>query len=77
MEILEKAVQQPGIFTDPAPVIAIKEYNAQSVTYGAMVWCGSADYWNLKFTINRQLSALCRETGITFYAPELRVQLEK
>ena len=77
MEILNKAIQKEGVFQDPAPVIAIKEYNAQNVVFGAMVWCATEDYWDLKFSINRELSALCREAGITFYAPKLKVEVEK
>lgn len=77
LQILQKAIQKDGVFQDPAPVIAIKEYNEQSVTYGAMVWCTTSDYWDLKFAINRELSDLCREAGITFYAPSVKVQLEK
>ena len=77
LEILHKAIQKEDVFQDPAPVIAIKEYNEQSVTYGAMVWCATADYWDLKFAINRELSELCREAGITFYAPRMKIQVEK
>lgn len=77
MEILRNAIEKEGVFRDPAPVIAIKAYNEQSVTYGAMVWCSAADYWDLKFAINRDLSELCSQSGITFYAPRMTVQLEK
>lgn len=77
LEILHKATQKEGVFQDPAPIIAIKEYNEQSVTYGAMVWCATADYWDLKFAINRDVSDLCREAGITFYAPRMKIQVEK
>ena len=77
LEILQKAVQKEGVFQDPAPVVAIKEYNAQSVTYGAMVWCATSDYWDLKFAINRELSELCRQAGVSFYAPSMKIQVEK
>lgn len=77
LEILQKAVQKEGVFQDPAPVVAIKEYNVQSVTYGAMVWCETSDYWDLKFAINRELSELCRQEGVSFYAPSMKIQVEK
>lgn len=77
LEILQKSVQKEGVFQDPAPVVAIKEYNVQSVTYGAMVWCETSDYWDLKFAINRELSELCRQAGISFYAPSMKIQVEK
>lgn len=77
LEILQKAIKQEGVFQDPAPVVAVKEYNEQSITYGAMVWCTADDYWNLKFAINKELQDLCSQDGITFYAPKLTVQMEK
>ncbi len=77
LEIMKKAAQQSAVLPDTTPVIAMKEYNEQSITYGMMLWCKSSDYWNLKFAINRELSKLAQEAGITFYAPQLKIQLEK
>lgn len=76
-QILEEAADQPQVLPDPARVIAIKEYNAQSVTYGMMIWCNSADYWDIKFAVNRELSRLAKEAGITFYDPHLHVHMDK
>ena len=68
---------QPKILEEPGATIAIKEYHEQSITYGMMLWCKTEDYWELKFAINRELSKLSREAGITFYDPKLTVQMEK
>lgn len=76
MEIMEAAARQPGVLEDPACVVAMKEYNAQSITYGIMLWCKASDYWNLKFAINRELSRLAKEAGITFYDPHLTVHTQ-
>ena len=77
LQIMEQAARQSTVLADPAPVFAVKEYNQQSITYGMMLWCRSSDYWDLKFAINRELSSLAREAGITFYAPQMKIQLEK
>lgn len=77
LHLLEQAADQPKVLANPAKVIAMKEYNAQSITYGIMLWCNSADYWDLKFAINRELSRLSQEAGITFYEPHLHVHVEK
>ena len=77
MEIMEKAAQQPAVLADPAAVFAVKEYNQQSITYGMMLWCNAADYWDLKFAVNRELSKLAKEAGISFYDPHLSVHLDK
>ena len=77
LEIMEKAAQQSAVLADPAPVFAVKEYNQQSITYGMMLWCNTADYWDLKFAVNRELSSLAKEAGISFYDPHLSVHLDK
>lgn len=77
LEIMEKAAEQPAVLEDPACVVAMKEYNEQSITYGMMLWCKSTDYWDLKFAVNRELSRLAKEAGITFYDPHLSVHMEK
>ena len=77
LEIMEKAAEQPAVLADPAAVFAVKEYNQQSITYGMMLWCNADDYWALKFAVNRELSRLAKEAGITFYDPRLSVRLEK
>ena len=77
LEIMEEASRQRTVLADPAPVIAMKEYNEQSITYGMMLWCKSEDYWDLKFAVNRELSKLSKESGISFYDPHLSVRVEK
>ena len=77
LDIMEKAAAQPQVLREPAPVIAMKEYNETSITYGMMLWCESADYWTMKFAINRELNRLAKEAGIRFYEPQLSVRVEK
>lgn len=77
MDVMRQAADQTAVLPDPAPVFAIKEYNQQSITYGMMLWCKTEDYWDLKFAVNRELSRIAAEAGITFYDPHLSVHLEK
>lgn len=77
LQIMEEAAGQPAVLADPAPVIAMKEYNEQSITYGMMLWCKAEDYWDLKFLVNRELSRLAQDAGVQFYDPHLSVRMEK
>ena len=77
LEIMEEASQHSAVMADPAPVIAMKEYNEQSITYGMMLWCKSEDYWDLKFAVNRELNRLAKDSGISFYDPHLSIRVEK
>ena len=77
MQIMEEAANHKAVLAEPGPVIAMKEYNEQSITYGMMLWCKSEDYWDLKFAVNRELSRLAKESGVSFYDPRLSVHLEK
>lgn len=77
LEILKTAANQPKTLAEPGVTVAIKEYNTQTITYGMMLWCKTEDYWDLKFAINRELSRLSREAGISFCDPKLTIQMEK
>ena len=77
LEIMEEASRHSAVMEDPAPVIAMKEYNEQSITYGMMLWCKSEDYWDLKFAVNRELNRLAKDSGISFYDPHLSIRVEK
>jgi len=77
LEMMKTAAKQPGVLEDPQTVVVVKEYNQQSITYGIMLWCKAEDYWDVKFAVNRELSRLSREAGITFHDPKVTVQVEK
>lgn len=76
LQIMEQAARQPAVLAEPAGVFAVKEYHQNSITYGMMLWCKTEDYWDLKFAINRALSDLAKEAGVTFFDPQLRVHLQ-
>ena len=76
LQIMEQAARQPAVLAEPAGVFAVKEYHQHSITYGMMLWCKTEDYWDLKFAINRALSDLAKEAGVTFFDPQLRVHLQ-
>lgn len=77
LEIMEEASCQPQVLEEPGKVIAMKEYHAQNITYGMMLWCNTADYWTLKYAVNMELNRLAQERGIRFYDPQLSVKVEK
>lgn len=77
LELMEQASCLPQVLEEPGKAVAIKEYNEQSVTYGMMLWCNTADYWDLKFAVNRELSRLAEKEGIRFYDPRLSVRMDK
>ena len=77
LTIMEEASCNALVLEEPGKVIAMKEYNEQSITYGMMLWCNTSDYWTLKFEVNRELNRLAKEAGISFYDPHLSVRLEK
>ena len=65
------------ILENPAPNAVVMEYRQTSINYCLMVWCKAEDYWSAKFAVNQELSRLAKEAGIAFYAPQMKVQLEK
>ena len=77
LQIMEQAADQSQVLPEPGRVIVMKEFNEQNITYGMMLWCKTEDYWDLKFAVNRELSRLSKEAGITFYDPHMTVHMEK
>ena len=77
LQIMQEAAKQDTVLADPAPNAAVMEYRQSSVNYCLMVWCKASDYWGTKFAINRELTRLAKEAGISFYDPHLSVHLDK
>ena len=77
LALLEKAADQPNVLAEPGKVIAVKEYNEQNITYGMMLWCETAQYWDLKYSVNQDLLRLAEAAGIRFYEPHVHVHMQK
>ena len=65
------------IFTDPEPIIAVKEHAASSVNIACLVWCSADDYWDLFYHMQEKVKLSFDENGITIPYNQLDVRIIK
>ena len=63
------------VLKDPAPVIAVHELADSSVNLVVRPWCGSADYWNLRWDLTRQFKEQLEAAGCNIPFPQTDVHL--
>lgn len=59
------------------PMSVVSSLNDSTVTFLARVWVKSADYWPLKFDLNKNLLAELPKQGFQFEYPHMNVTLNK
>lgn len=59
------------------PMSVLSSMNESTVTFLARVWVKAADYWPLKFDLNKELFTQLPKQGFTFEYPHMNVTLNK
>lgn len=59
------------------PMSVVSSLNDSTVTFLARVWVKAADYWPLKFDLNKELITQLPKQGFTFEYPHMNVTLSK
>lgn len=65
------------IFTDPEPVIAVKEHAASSVNIACLIWCPSEEYWNVFYYMQEEIKLAFDENKIEIPYGQLDVHITK
>lgn len=65
------------IFTDPEPVIAVKEHAASSVNIACLIWCPADDYWNVFYYMQEEIKLAFDENKIAIPYGQLDVHITK
>jgi len=63
------------IQNDPAPYIALKALNPNSVDVLIRAWAKRSDYWDVYFNINEQIYKIFTDKGIDMPFPQMTVHL--
>lgn len=63
--------QQEGMM----PVVHVKEYGANDITYTARVWCKNSDYWTVYFDIMDAVKPTFDQEGIAMSYPHVNVHM--
>ena len=51
------------IFTDPEPIIAVKEHAANSVNLACLIWCTADEYWDVFYAMQENVKLAFDENG--------------
>ncbi|MBQ2842285.1 MAG: mechanosensitive ion channel [Clostridia bacterium] len=65
------------IFTDPEPVIAVKEHAASSVNLACLIWCSADEYWNVFYYMQEKIKLAFDENKISIPYGQLDVHITK
>lgn len=75
--ILEVIKSNNLIFTEPAPVVAVKEHGASAVVFACLIWCSSDDYWNIFYYMQEGVKLSFDKHGIEIPYNQLDVHVVK
>ncbi len=77
-DVLQAVVESnPGIFSEPAPIIGVSGHGDWSVDIDLKVWCSTQDYWEVKYYLEEQVKLAFDESDITIPFPQMEVRLKK
>lgn len=75
--ILEVVKSNSLIFTDPEPVIAVKEHAASSVNIACLIWCSADEYWNIFYYMQESVKLSFDKNNISIPYGQLDVHISK
>ena len=73
--ILEAALEDCKIKTDPAPFIVIGQYKESTVEYIVRVWCDNVDYWDVYFGMNERVRETFLRNNVSMSYPHVNVHV--
>lgn len=77
-EVIKEVVTRNNlIFTDPAPLIAVKEHAASSVNLVCLIWCSGDDYWDIFYYMQEAVKVAFDENNISIPYGQLDVHISK
>lgn len=65
------------IFTDPEPIIAVKEHAASSVNIACLIWCPADEYWNVFYYMQEEIKLSFDENKISIPYGQLDIHITK
>lgn len=75
--ILEVVQKNSLIFTDPEPIIAVKEHGASSVNIACLIWCPADEYWNVFYYMQEAVKLSFDENNISIPYGQLDIHITK
>lgn len=77
IDALLEAAAYPNVLAEPAPFAAVNGYGDSAVEYVLRMWVKTEDYWDVYFTVNRQIRDCFESKGIEMTYPHLNVHMDR
>ena len=74
METLQADVR---VLKDPAPNVALSELANSSVNFVVRPWVNSADYWDVKWDMNKKIKLAFDAQGISIPFPQMDIHMDQ
>ena len=76
-QALQEAIDaDERILSDPEPFVGLQAYNPNDIQYVVKVWCESADYWGVYYSMNERVREVFAKYEIQFSYPHIIVHTE-
>lgn len=75
--ILDVVKSNNLIYTEPAPVVAVKEHGASAIVFACLIWCSTNDYWNVFYYMQEGVKLSFDKNGIEIPFNQLDVHVVK
>lgn len=75
--ILDVVKKNNLIFTDPEPIIAVKEHGASSVNIACLIWCSADEYWNVFYYMQESVKLSFDKNNISIPYGQLDIHITK
>lgn len=77
-DVIDRIIKdEPRVFTEPEPLIAVGELGASSVNFFVRPWVKTDDYWDVKYSLTEKIKIAFDENGITIPFPQMDVHWNK
>lgn len=73
--ILDVAENNEAILKDPAAVVYVNSHEASSINLAARLWCKSAEYWDVYFSMQENVKLAFDKNGISIPFNQLDVHI--
>ena len=74
---LRQAAPLPHVLEEKGITAAVKEDGDSTINYQLYVWVKTADYWPVKFEIQKNLKGIFDENGVEMSYPHINVHMDK
>lgn len=61
--------EHPQVLQDPAPLVFVSDYKESTVIVNVRAWTTSADFWDVRFELNRVALQVLQEAGLSTPIP--------